>query len=466
MSLSKSLLLSALLGFSFPLATISIAQTVLPQHLDAESRPALESQVRGLMERQQIPGMAVVVIKDGLILEMRGYGVSDKRTQQAVTPDTRFCIGSNTKPFTAMAIMLLVEEGKVNLDQPIRQYLDNLPTQWQPLTVRQLLSHTSGISEDGYWRKRQRPEDLLRLINSRLDFTPGETWMYSNSGFALAGLIIEKASGQSYQDFLRERIFQPLGMDQTQAQLEPLPNLATGYSENRSRDPITLQNDPNSFASGNIISTARDMAKWAQALDQGRLISPSSYQQLWTAMRLNNGRSVQYGLGWNISSLNGHARIAHSGNGYGFASGLVRYPNDRLDVIILSNNMDVDGSKIAAAIAQVYDPGINLESFSPQPDPNPEFTREFLALLQSKDTTLSLAPELQIQLETERGKESLRQQTRLSRRLQQLEFLHQETNDGDQSYYYRSSLNGTTVYIGIRMTAQQQIAGYGISTPP
>jgi CubicO group peptidase (beta-lactamase class C family) len=264
-SLTLSLLtLSLGLLSAFPARSTPVLEKA--RSLYPELRPALDDRVKGMMQRGNIPGMAVVVIKDGLVLEMKGYGVADRATQNSIGPNTKFGIGSITKPFTAMAIMLLVEDGKVDLDQPIRQYIPDVPTEWAPLTIRQLISHTAGISEDyPSWRVKQS-RDLLKLGNPKLDFPPGEAWSYSNTGFRLAGLVIEQVSGQSYTDFMRDRIFTPLNMNQTQAKMAPVPNLATGYRWQRRQYAVVPVKYDRSYASGNIISTAADMTKWVQAV--------------------------------------------------------------------------------------------------------------------------------------------------------------------------------------------------------
>jgi D-alanyl-D-alanine carboxypeptidase len=437
------------------------------QPRSSKSTQLLDDRVKGIMERQHIPGMAVVVIKNGQVRELKGYGVTDITTKQPVSPDTKFVIGSNTKPFTAMAIMMLMEEGKVDLDKPISQYLADLPSQWKLLTLRQLLSHTAGISEDGYWRKRKQPKDLIKFVKPELDFAPGESWGYSNSGFTLAGLVIEQVSGQTYGDFLRDRIFTPLGMQQTQAKLESVSNLATGYEWKNDRlGKLELKGDQMSLGSGNIISTATDMARWVQALDQGKLLSAAGYLQLWKSATLKNGRSTGYGLGWFVDKFNGHLLIQHGGNGYGYSSGLNRYPNDQLDVVILANNIDVDGEKVAGSIASVYEPTVSIVGISPKPDPNPAFTQRFLALLQGNDKILPFAPELQLQRKTNRGGKSFQKYMKDFRKIESLEFLHEETKNGDRTYYYRTSLKGKPIYAGITITAQKQVASYGVASPP
>jgi D-alanyl-D-alanine carboxypeptidase len=284
-------------GFCPPTFAVPTQQTRSPLTTTQLQSALLDKRVKSIMEKQQIPGMAVVVIQNGRVQAIRGYGVDDVDTKQPVTADTKFPIASISKQFTAAAVMLLVEEGKVSLDAPISNYLTDLPTQWTALTLRQLLSHTAGISENVNFGKIERPSDYLKAIQPNLDFTPGESWGYSNSGFYLAGLIIERVSGKSYGDFMRDRIFMPLGMQQTQAKLVAVPNLATGYQIGqppqfalRSR-PTPIADADNdllhrayfwedlwAYAAGNMISTASDMAKWVQALNRGQLLNAASYR--------------------------------------------------------------------------------------------------------------------------------------------------------------------------------------------
>jgi D-alanyl-D-alanine carboxypeptidase len=427
-----------------------------------ELRPALDDRIQGIMQRQHIPGMAIVVIKDGLVLEMKGYGYADRKNQITVGANTRFPIGSVSKQFTATAIMLLVEDGKLDLDAPIGQYLTDLPPTWQPLTLRQLLNHTSGISEENSW-KAKTPQDIIKVANPKLDFPTVEAWSYSNTGFIVAGLIIEKASGQSYRDFMHDRIFAPLGMTNTQAALTPVPNLAVGliWNGDESSDFSQWQW---AGAAGNIISTASDMAKWLQALDQGKLLKPSSYQQLWAEAKLKNGRREPYGLGWGIGNFNGHRIVNHGGAVAGYASGLVHYPSDRINVVVLTNNIQASGEQIARTIASVYDPPVSIRSLTPQSDRDPAFTKRFLALLQGDPKSLPFAPELQAVNQTARGKYI----TNLAKGYQDvktLTFLHEEIQNGDRLLYYKTS-NPDKPYAYIKLTAQQEVLGYSAFSLP
>jgi D-alanyl-D-alanine carboxypeptidase len=477
MSLLKHLSLTTLVSFSLGLLpAIALPPTqVQPapaaQPRSSKSTQLLDDRVKGIMERQHIPGMAVVVIKDGQVQELKGYGVADIDTKAPVTPETKFPIGSLTKQFTAMAIMVLVEEGKVELDKPISQYLTDLPPNWRPLTLRQLLSHTSGMSDDYPWQKVKQVKDLIKAGNSKLDFPPGESWSYSNAGFLLIGVVIEKVSGQPYGDFLRDRIFTPLGMQQTQSGLTPVPNLATGYTWKDRLEKLNLPTDQlipgvgNAHAAGNIISTASDMIKWVRALDQGKLLKASSYQQLWTATTLKNGRSSGYGLGWGVGSFNGHSSATHSGGVSGYSSGLYRGLDDQLDVIVLTNNINAVGVIIASDIASVYEPSISLTALSPQPDTHPEITQRFLLLLQGDSKIIEFAPEFLLARKTKRG-QFFASEEKSFREIKTLTFLHDETKNGDRVYVYKTLLKGKVAYASLRLTAQQQVADYVVYSPP
>ncbi len=424
-----------------------------------------------MMERQHIPGMAIVVIKNGLVIERRGYGLADRKTQASVGADTAFPIGSITKSFTAAAVMLLVEDGKLDLDTPIRQYRQDLPPAWQALTLRQLLSHTSGLSETYDYGKVKTPKDILKFGNPQLDFPAGEAWSYSNAGFLVAGQIIEQVSGQSYHDFLRDRIFQPLGMTRTEAAVTPsLPNLATGYiwndrGWNHQFDTLNLDGWQWADAAGNIISTATDMTKWVEALNAGKLLKPSSYEQLWNATSLKNGRQSIYGLGWFLGNFNQHPHTEHGGNIAGYSSGLYRFPNDRIDVIVLTNAAIIDGSGIAQSIASVYVPSVSIASLKPQPDTDTAFTQRFLRLLQGDETSIPFSPEYKLMQQTRRGK-YFQTFKRKYRTIKSLEFRRLETLNGDRIYYYKVTNPSPFEYAVITITAKGEVASYGATSPP
>jgi D-alanyl-D-alanine carboxypeptidase len=468
-----------LLGFNLSCLNSSFTQQAIagssPSKLPANKvnsttrsglEPTLDGRVQGVMARQKIAGMAVIVVQNGQVNALKGYGFADTTTKQPVTPNTVFQIGSMTKAFTAAAIMLLVEEGKVSLDAPIDRYLKNLPQAWQPLTLRQLLSHTSGLPDysDNIIHKQREmksPTDFIAIEGKQpLDFPTGESWSYSNSGFYLAGMIIERASGQRYGDFLRDRIFKPLNMQQTQAKIANVPNLATGYDAPRQSD-----DDIVCYAAGNILSTAIDMAKWAQALQQRKLLSAKSYQTLWTPVRLKNGRRQDYGLGWFLPRPNGDQHISHNGLVNGFASAITYDPRQKLSVVVLTNSEKAPATLIARTVTGLYEPSIGLVeqlTQTPRLDPNPNFTQKILALIQGKEKSIPFAPELLLQEKTRRGQESreYRKSAGLNK-VQKIEFLKVIPQYDDRVYFYRMIFNKETYYMTVTVTPQQQIADYG-----
>lgn len=315
------------------------------------------------MEKQQIPGLALMVIKDGKPIKTEGYGVANLEWNVPVTTDTVFEIGSMTKQFTAACILLLAEDGKLSLDDKISQHLKNTPSAWADITIRHLLTHTSGIKNytvlDGFELSKHltQAQFIEKMSALPLAFQPGTSWSYCNSGYNLLGFIIENASGKSYWDYLRERIFQPLQMTNTTSRLPSIivPHRAAGYELtnhvhiNRDYDLTDL------FSAGAIISTITDIAKWNAALSGDALLKASSKEQWWTPVKLNDGKTKNYGFGWFLDPLDGHKDIGHGGSTSGFSSTIQRFPDDKLSVLILTNT-DKEGTatRLAKAVAQLY----------------------------------------------------------------------------------------------------------------
>jgi CubicO group peptidase (beta-lactamase class C family) len=307
----------------------------------------IDQYIRAEMGVRHIPGLALVVIKNGEIVKLKGYGVANLEHDVAVTPDTVFELASVTKQFTATAIMLLVEEGKVRLDDSISHYLSNSPSQWKGITVRHLLTHTSGLPglENGFkalWEGGVRTDySTAQLFEAAtkdsLDFSPGDRWRYSDVGYFLLGMIIEKASGRRYRDFLAERFFKPLGMESTSVldQWAILKNRAAGYTLHNGQliniRRVAQIELPSHYG---VFSTVRDLAKWDLALATGKIVKESSLAAMWTPVKLNTGRSYPYGFGWEVRRKLGHRIIDHTGiTGTEYA----RYPDDNLTVIVLTN---------------------------------------------------------------------------------------------------------------------------------
>lgn len=342
--------LALLIGFIGFISAISCA-----------SADRVDDLIKSEMQKHQIAGLALLVTKDGQPVKTNGYGVANLEWNVPVTEQTVFEIGSITKQFTAACILLLAEDGKLSLDDKISRHLMNTPAGWSNITIRHLLTHTSGIrnytTEDGFeLRLHLTQEQFVQKIGSfPLAFQPGDAWKYCNSGYNLLGFIVENASGKSYWDFLRERVFQPLQMVNTTSRIPGIvvPHRASGYEMNH-HVPINRDYDlTDLFSAGAIISTVVDMAKWNAALDGDKLLKGSSKQQWWTPMKLNNGKLQNYGFGWFLDPLNGHKNIGHGGATSGFSATIERFPDDQLSIIILCN---ADETGLATALAKKVAP--------------------------------------------------------------------------------------------------------------
>jgi CubicO group peptidase (beta-lactamase class C family) len=301
----------------------------------------------------------ILIAQHGKILLIKGYGLADLEKSIPNNPQTQFAIGSITKSFTAMAIMILKDRRLLTLQDPICQYLVDCPAAWEPVTLQQLLTHTSGIFDLALNPDFQsmstcqvhKPEELMALYKDHaLDFPPGSQFHYSNSGYQLLGMVIAKVSGQGYNDFIQENILDPLGMADTgnNSASHPLSNRATGYSQDswaREKVKAPCYDSSMFFADGGLYSTVEDLYKWDQALYTNRLVSKESLSQIFAStvtVVASPGFTVPpglwyYGYGWMITQQFGHRLIEHGGRIPGYTAYLARYPDDQLTIIILSN---------------------------------------------------------------------------------------------------------------------------------
>ena len=330
------------------------------------------------IQKNHIPGLSVAVLLHGKIVFSQQYGLSNVELSVPVNSTSQFKIASLTKPITGIAMMMLAEEGKISLDSSFSHYLSDLPFQWRAVTVRQALSHTSGIpdyflSPDWSWRNSWRldltQEEFIRMTSKApMSFNPGTNMKYSNSGFYLLGMLIEKVSGVSYQEYIGQRIFKPLQMTSTRRDSAEaiIPNRVNGYTfkDGKLRN-AEYTSDTWAYAEGGIITTALDLAKLDSALYTDQLLKRSSIEQMWTPSNLSNGmkgvigdngagKPNYYGLGWYISDYHNHKLILHGGQKPGFTSNYFRFINDNLTVIVLSNLSYSPLYKIAGHIADLY----------------------------------------------------------------------------------------------------------------
>lgn len=306
------------------------------------------------------PGASVLVLRDGIPLLRKSYGMANLEDQVAATPATNYRLASVSKQFTAAAIMLLVEEESITLDDSARHWLPSLPPVAEAITVRHLLTHGSGLIDyedvmPASTTGQLHDADVLRLLETqhRTYFEPGTGYRYSNSGYALLALIVERVSGQSFPDFLRLRIFQPLGMSRTLAYVDGGPAIADrayGYSESMSGWLRTDQSPTSAvLGDGGIYSSLDDLARWDAALYDDRLLGDASRRLIFAPHVATDEPGVRYGFGWRITG----ETLWHSGETIGFRNVIVRYPERHLTVIVLTNRDGAEPYETAKAIARL-----------------------------------------------------------------------------------------------------------------
>jgi CubicO group peptidase (beta-lactamase class C family) len=352
------------------------------------------------MSRTHVPGAAVGIYSRGEVLLAKGYGLANVELNVPVKPETIFQSGSVGKQFTSAAIMMLVEQGRVSLNDSITKYFPRAPASWKPILVKNLLSHTSGLAEylsderigpkgPFYLRLDFTEAQLLRKIEALpIESPPGVKWDYRNTNYALLGMLIHKVTGMFYADYLTERIFKPLGMSATRliSEADIVPNRAAGYQWNG-----TLKNQDwvsptfNSTADGALYFNVLDLAKWDQALYTTKLLSESSLDRIWTVYKLRDGKpnSANYGFAWVITTQNRHRLIAHDGAWQGFTCAIQRYPNDSLTVVVLTN-VDAANARpdyMASVIAGLADAPLLPQKLAEIPDTQPRIAESLATLL-------------------------------------------------------------------------------------
>jgi CubicO group peptidase (beta-lactamase class C family) len=329
------------------------------------SDAAAVARVDELMHRYAgtAPGASVLVLRNGQAVVQRSYGLADLEQRTPASPSTNYRLASVTKQFTAAAILLLNEAGKLKLDDPVRKWLPELPEAAQPVTIRHLLTHTGGLVDYEDSVPDDAPQvhdaDVLRILSTqnRTYFKAGTSYRYSNSGYSLLSLIVEKASGQRFAAFLHDRIFEPLGMNATVAfedGVSTVPVRAFGYSAAGDSWTRTDQSSTSAvLGDGGIYSSTNDLAKWDAALYDDRLLRRESRELAFTPSTHTDNPSVDYGFGWRITG----ETLWHSGETRGFRNVILRYPERKLTVIVLTNRNDPEPYSTALDIAKAFLPG-------------------------------------------------------------------------------------------------------------
>ena len=361
-----------------------------------ETRDAVERQIDSLfagITAPGDPGAAVLVKKNGRILHEKGYGVRELRTRAAIGPQTNFRLASFTKQFTAMAIMLLVHDGKLHYEARLTDIFPDFPVYGRAITIRHLLTHTSGLPDyENLMEKEEKARGPLWSVDHQIQdaevlsllekqstgkFAPGTSWAYSNSGYVVLGLIVAKVAGLPYRDFLQRRIFDPAGMQHSivfQKGINEVADRALGFSKENNKFVETDQSSTSAtLGDGGVYSNLADLTKWDEALQKHTILSEAEMAPALMPVKLTDGseprwpeepdgdnlapgKPVSYGFGWFLDPYNGHKRMWHSGSTMGFRTVIERFTTDGLTIILLCNRNDLDPKSLAEGIAQVLSP--------------------------------------------------------------------------------------------------------------
>jgi CubicO group peptidase (beta-lactamase class C family) len=375
----------ALLSFA---VTASVARSAdLP--LEDRRKPQIEAFLAPLTQADA-PGLAVLVKQNGKIVLEKGYGVRELRNRAANDSETNFRLASFTKQFTAMAVMLLIHDGKLHYEDRLTTIFPEFPPYGRDITIRNLLNHTGGLPDYEDLMEREgklkpplwspqhqiQDEEVFRLLEqaSAGRFAPGTSWAYSNSGYVVLGLVVAKISGMPYRDFLQKRIFDPAGMHHSlvyQKGINEIPNRAFGHSLENGKWTQTDQSSTSATkGDGGVYSNLEDLAKWDEALQKHKLLSEAEMAPAFLPVKLSNGsaphwptepdsdnlapgKPVSYGFGWFLEPYQNHARMWHTGNTMGFRTVIQRFPEDHLTIVILANRADLDTKALSDQIANV-----------------------------------------------------------------------------------------------------------------
>ena len=348
------------------LAALSLALcAVRPAAADS-----VDDYVRAAMAGRKIPGVSIAIVRDGKIAKAEGYGFANVELSVPATADTIYQSGSTGKQFTAAGILLLAEDGKLSLDDRLSKHFPDGPSAWHRITIRQLLTHTSGIKDydenDVELHKDYDEDALLKVMKGLpIQFEPGTQWSYSNSGYLILGLLTSKLAGKHWSEFQAERLFVPLGMTTTRviSEKDIVKNRAAGY-ELDAKGELGNQGwvapSLNRCADGALYFSVKDLAAWDVALRERKFLKPASFDAWWTPVRLASGTTFQYGFGWNIAEQRGQRLIEHGGSWQGFRAAIARYADQGLTVAVLTNLSAAQPEAMAHVIAGLVEPRLQL----------------------------------------------------------------------------------------------------------
>ncbi|MDI3281931.1 serine hydrolase domain-containing protein [Polyangium sp. 15x6] len=345
----------------------------------------MDAYIHAVMEKNHVPGVAVAIVRQGKIERITTYGVADLESEAKVGPETAFQIASATKLFTGTLVMLLVQEGKIGLDDPISKYLPDAPEAWKVITVRHLAAHASGLKDDPEDQNDAAASVAARYEAAKkgpLAYTPGERSEYALTDFVVLTHVLETVTGERFEELLKRRIFQPLGFSCTRFDhavqdgpvrvADVIPRRATIYRfENGKHERLWFLYPAHTYAAGGMFSCVKDLARWAVAMDEGTLLTRETLATAATAFKLNDGRAGEFGVAFGVSRLRGHTTLGHSGGGA--LADVLRIPDQKLSVIVLTNEQRLL-PLLAPNIASLYMPPWPAVSEPGIPDADPALT--------------------------------------------------------------------------------------------
>lgn len=450
--------------FLFPAFAFLVAQTT--------TADALDKAILGYMKSANVPGVSLAVIKDGKPVKVKGYGFANLEHRVPVTPETLFQTGSVGKQFTAALVMKLVQEGKIVLDESIRAFFPETPKSWERITIRHLLTHTSGLP-DPYdvldLRKDYSEAELLEIdAKLPLQFQPGENWSYSNTGYHLLGFLCSKVGGKFYGDQLVEKILRPAGMKTARIIDEAaiVMHRAAGYEPRGGTifNQAWVSPKLNTTADGSLYVSILDMIQWDAALNGDKLLSAEVKRQMWSPVKLTNGTTRPYGFGWSLAPYNGRKLISHNGAWQGFRTSIMRFVDDKLTVIVLANSASANPDKIARLAAGHFVPALKPVEAKPVAEKDPKVRELLLKLLDgtAADAHKLLSPEMKERVTVSRLESVLSDLRAAGKRSAPVLIAATEEN-GVRSYQYRVSFGTETVVIRLSLNSKNEIAGLTLS---
>ena len=360
-------------------ALVCAANLISAQVSTAPVSPAQIDAIFSSLKSSDAPGAAVLVVRNGKAVFRRGYGVTDLRTMHPIDAGTNFRLASFTKQFTAACIMLLARDGKLHYHDHLTDFFPEFPAYGKTITVRNLLNHTSGLEDYEELMMKEHPNtppekvpqihdtEVLKLLEQQTStkFPPGSKWEYSNSGYAVLAMIVEKVSGKPFGQFLQERIFTPLKMTNTLAYEKgknEVAHRAYGHTKTDNRWQETDQSPTSAvLGDGGIYSSIDDLEKWDRALRLHTLLTADEMKPALTPVQptdglamFDDGKPTHYGFGWFLSPYHDHKRMSHDGSTIGFLTTIQRFPDDRLTIIVLANRVDTSPEQLALKVADLY----------------------------------------------------------------------------------------------------------------